>query len=166
MSNALIVERSGRVATLINDDAPRNRMSLSFMDELEVANDRAGTKSDRDPVARGELRLDDHLYRGTVGGRPAMTFPFEVTAEVLERGRERYDIFCSTCHDRTGSGDGLVVQRCTRRADALGRVPQRRGSGRLHEHLRARRRRNRRRRRLPDEWRRRRPARRSCSACS
>jgi mono/diheme cytochrome c family protein len=66
-------------------------------------------------VARGELRLDDHLYRGTVGGRPAMTFPFEVTAEVLERGRERYDIFCSTCHDRTGSGEGLVVQRGLKR---------------------------------------------------
>lgn len=37
MSQALIIERRGRVATLINDDAPYNRMSLEFMDELEAA---------------------------------------------------------------------------------------------------------------------------------
>ena len=36
MSDALIVEREGRVVTLINDDAPRNRMSLDFVDELEA----------------------------------------------------------------------------------------------------------------------------------
>ncbi|HEV8061581.1 MAG TPA: cytochrome c [Gemmataceae bacterium] len=39
------------------------------------------------------------------------TFPFEVTREVLDRGRQRFDIFCSVCHDRTGSGNGTVVQR-------------------------------------------------------
>jgi mono/diheme cytochrome c family protein len=39
------------------------------------------------------------------------TFPFEVTRDVLERGRQRYDIFCAVCHDRTGSGNGTVVQR-------------------------------------------------------
>lgn len=62
-------------------------------------------------VARGELRLDDHLYQGTIDGAPATTFPFEVTAEVLERGQERFNIFCATCHDKTGSGQSLVVQR-------------------------------------------------------
>ncbi len=36
MGDALIVQRDGRVVTLINDDAPRNRMSLDFMDELEA----------------------------------------------------------------------------------------------------------------------------------
>jgi mono/diheme cytochrome c family protein len=39
------------------------------------------------------------------------TFPFEVSREVLERGRQRFDIFCAVCHDRTGSGNGTVVQR-------------------------------------------------------
>lgn len=38
-------------------------------------------------------------------------FPFEVTRDVLERGRERFNIFCSVCHDRTGSGNGIVVRR-------------------------------------------------------
>jgi mono/diheme cytochrome c family protein len=38
-------------------------------------------------------------------------FPFDVTREVLERGRQRYNIFCSVCHDFAGSGNGIVVQR-------------------------------------------------------
>ena len=39
------------------------------------------------------------------------TFPFPVTVEVMNRGEERYNIFCSMCHDRTGSGSGMVVRR-------------------------------------------------------
>lgn len=37
--------------------------------------------------------------------------PFEVTKQVLERGRERYDIYCSVCHNATGDGDGMIVRR-------------------------------------------------------
>jgi mono/diheme cytochrome c family protein len=39
------------------------------------------------------------------------TFPFPVTAEVVERGRERYEIFCAMCHGYTGEGDGMIVRR-------------------------------------------------------
>ena len=39
------------------------------------------------------------------------TFPFEMTRDVLERGRQRYNIFCAVCHDETGTGNGIVVQR-------------------------------------------------------
>ena len=66
-------------------------------------------------VARGHLEEDDHLYRGQVDGKPAETFPFEVTAQILARGRERYDIFCAPCHGRVGDGDGAVVERGMRR---------------------------------------------------
>ena len=62
-------------------------------------------------VARGELRLDAHLYLGQVNGEPATTFPMQVDAALLERGRERFAIFCTACHDRTGYGQGIVVQR-------------------------------------------------------
>lgn len=62
-------------------------------------------------VARGQLRADDHLHRGLVEGAPAATFPMEITAEIMARGRERYDIYCSPCHDRSGSGQGMIVQR-------------------------------------------------------
>ena len=64
-----------------------------------------------DTVARGDLRLDDHLYEGKVNGKDAETFPFPITADVLARGRERYDIFCSVCHGRTGDGQGMIVKR-------------------------------------------------------
>lgn len=38
-------------------------------------------------------------------------FPFPVTPEVMERGQERYQIFCAMCHGYTGDGDGMVVRR-------------------------------------------------------
>ena len=62
-------------------------------------------------VARGQLHLDEHLYQGKVQGELASTLPVELSAALLERGRERYDIFCAPCHDRTGSGKGMIVQR-------------------------------------------------------
>lgn len=62
-------------------------------------------------VARGHLNEDAHLYAGKIGDQPADTFPFEVTREVLVRGQERFNIFCAPCHDRAGTGNGMVVQR-------------------------------------------------------
>ena len=38
-------------------------------------------------------------------------FPFPVDEQVMARGRERFDIYCSPCHGRTGDGDGMVVRR-------------------------------------------------------
>jgi hypothetical protein len=62
-------------------------------------------------VARGALQNDEHFYTGKSGGTVAATFPFAVTQEILARGQERYDIFCSPCHDRVGNGQGVIVQR-------------------------------------------------------
>ncbi len=62
-------------------------------------------------VARGMLRIDEHRYRGRVNGQLADTFPFPVEQALLERGRERYQIYCTPCHDQTGSGQGMVVRK-------------------------------------------------------
>jgi len=62
-------------------------------------------------VAHGYLRTDELLFTGKVNGKLSDAFPSPVTREVLERGRERYNIYCSPCHDYTGSGQGMVVQR-------------------------------------------------------
>lgn len=62
-------------------------------------------------VAQGHLRLDDHLYRGIVNREFVGTYPFPITRQVLDRGRERFNIFCSPCHDRTGYGHGTIVGR-------------------------------------------------------
>ena len=62
-------------------------------------------------MARGQLRIDEHLYRGKVNGVLVDAFPFPITRQDLERGRERYNVYCSPCHDYTGSGHGMIVQR-------------------------------------------------------
>lgn len=62
-------------------------------------------------IARGTLREDEHLYDGMTKGEPATAFPFPITVDVLQRGRERYEIFCSPCHSRTGNGEGMIVRR-------------------------------------------------------
>jgi len=64
-------------------------------------------------VARGELRADDHLYRGISGGEWATTFPatIDVTMQLMERGRQRFNIYCQPCHGAAGYGDGIVNKR-------------------------------------------------------
>ena len=57
------------------------------------------------------LREDEHLYTGKVNGQVVATFPFPITKTDLDRGQERFNIYCSPCHGRTGEGDGMVVQR-------------------------------------------------------
>ena len=64
-----------------------------------------------DTVARNNLRTDEFLYTGQVDGAPVEAFPFPVDKAVLERGRERFDIFCAPCHGRLGDGNGMVAQR-------------------------------------------------------
>lgn len=67
-------------------------------------------------VARGELHEDDYLYTGKVGTKDGDRFPFPITQAIMERGRERYDIYCSPCHSRVGDGNGMIVKRGYRQA--------------------------------------------------
>ncbi len=62
-------------------------------------------------VARGQLREDPHFFTGKDGDKFITLLPVPVTLDLLKRGRERYDICCSVCHDRTGSGRGIIVER-------------------------------------------------------
>ena len=62
-------------------------------------------------VARGQLRLDELLYTGKENGVESNRFPFPITRADLERGRERFNIYCTPCHDYTGNGNGMIVQR-------------------------------------------------------
>ena len=96
-------------------------------------------------VARGFLKTDTEFFTGKKAGRtaaaqplvaepagttgtgPALTgpaaypddvevFPVAVTKEMVTRGKERYEIYCSACHGLTGNGDGMIVRRGFRRA--------------------------------------------------
>src|SRR6202790_5287603 len=66
-------------------------------------------------VARGQLHEDALLYTGKGNGTDATMFPFRIDNREMARGEDRFDIFCSPCHGRTGSGDGMVVRRGYRR---------------------------------------------------
>jgi len=72
-------------------------------------------RSERQPVpgtvARGHLRTDELFYTGRENGVVANRFPFPITRTDLERGRERFNVYCTPCHDYTGSGRGMIVQR-------------------------------------------------------
>lgn len=103
-------------------------------------------------VPRGFLRADKAFFTGkknapsatsgvsnptpSTGGQQQQAsypddveeFPLRVTQELVARGRERYEIFCSACHGLTGNGDGMIVRRGYRRAasfhtDALRQAP-------------------------------------------
>jgi mono/diheme cytochrome c family protein len=64
-------------------------------------------------VARDGLEADEHFHRGVDGDAWAETFPAAIYVDMafLQRGRERYDIYCTPCHGAAGYGDGMVNQR-------------------------------------------------------
>jgi mono/diheme cytochrome c family protein len=70
-------------------------------------------------VPRGQLREDTLLHEGKTGGAAAEVFPFAITRADLDRGQERFNIYCAPCHGRTGEGNGMVVQRGYRQAASM-----------------------------------------------
>jgi len=62
-------------------------------------------------VPQGSAHEDEHFSTGRIDGELATTFPRPVNQDMLFRGRERFSIHCSPCHDHTGSGQGMIVQR-------------------------------------------------------
>jgi mono/diheme cytochrome c family protein len=66
-------------------------------------------------VARGQLNGDELLHTGKTNGVDTEVFPFPVDRALMTRGQERFNIYCSPCHGRTGLGDGIVVRRGYRR---------------------------------------------------
>jgi len=79
-------------------------------------------------VARGQLRADKVFYTGKVGDQFVDHLPFPVTRAVLERGQERFNIYCTPCHGRLGNGLGMIVRRGLKRPpsyhiDRLRQIP-------------------------------------------
>jgi mono/diheme cytochrome c family protein len=97
-------------------DAPRYdplEASVTFADGASARMLVEGT------VPRGMLNDDELLHKGTASGQPATMFPFAITRADLDRGEERYNIYCAPCHSRTGDGNGMVVQRGFRQPPSL-----------------------------------------------
>ena len=89
-------------------DAPRYEpyeRSDFFGDGRSMRPQVAGT------VARGQLREDTAFFAGKSGTAFVATIPVPVTAELVQRGRQRFEIYCAPCHGAAGRGDGIVVRR-------------------------------------------------------
>lgn len=86
---------------------------------MEPATAFADGRSARGPaegtVARGTLPPVAGWADGMVGTATLTELPVPLTRELLVRGQERYDVFCAPCHDRVGTGEGMVVRRGLRR---------------------------------------------------
>ena len=65
----------------------------------------------RTPWRADQLHEDSYFYTGLVDGKEGDGLPFPVTMQVLERGQERYNVYCTPCHSRVGNGEGMIVQR-------------------------------------------------------
>jgi mono/diheme cytochrome c family protein len=66
-------------------------------------------------IARGQLQEDEAFYTGKSGGSFAVQIPISIDKAVLQRGQERFNIYCSPCHGRTAEGEGMIVRRGFRR---------------------------------------------------
>lgn len=66
-------------------------------------------------VARGELGGNPYFETGMIGGQAGTGFPMPVTAAVMNRGEDRYNIYCAQCHGRLGDGNGMIPARGYRR---------------------------------------------------
>lgn len=62
-------------------------------------------------MARGQLYETDYFYTGLMNGKEADMMPFPVTMQVLARGQERFNVYCTPCHSRVGNGAGMIVER-------------------------------------------------------
>ncbi|MBM3380855.1 MAG: cytochrome c [Betaproteobacteria bacterium] len=62
-------------------------------------------------VAQGQLKEDSALHLGKSGEAFVTKIPVGISLPLVERGQERYNIYCAVCHGKTGQGNGIVIQR-------------------------------------------------------
>lgn len=75
------------------------------------ADGRAARPTPAFTIARDELEDNDDFHTGGSGTMFLASIPVKVDAQLLQRGRERFDIYCSPCHGRLGNGDGMIARR-------------------------------------------------------
>jgi mono/diheme cytochrome c family protein len=128
MNNALVLTFAASLIPLawvarsrmVPSDRPRHHLFQDMDNQsrydaqqpnLQFADRRAMRPPVEGTVARGQLREDDHLYRGITGESFAESNALPVTHDLFERGRDRYGVFCTPCHGISGYGGGMVARR-------------------------------------------------------
>ncbi len=116
----LILRRAGLVGVILLGLVVLSGCTMTMRDQPRVdpyqpaeffGNEKSALPPVEDTVPYGMANTDDALYTGQVDGQYVEEFPFLITKEGLEYGRQRYDIYCAPCHGYAGEGDGMVVQR-------------------------------------------------------
>ncbi len=103
------------LATILAGGCRQDMHDQPVLEPYEASDFFSDGRADRAPidgtVARGQLSEDRAYFTGLDGDAFVTALPVPVTRTLLERGRERYEIFCSPCHDRLGAGQGMIVRR-------------------------------------------------------
>lgn len=106
VATCLLVAAAGCRQDMHNQPKYRPLRASGFFDDASSARPLPeGT------IARGTLQTDAPFFTGKNGALFVNELPFPVTPAVIDRGQERYNIYCTPCHDGTGSGNGMVVRR-------------------------------------------------------
>lgn len=95
LESSQVFADGGSARPLVPGTVPNNRTTRLVPDEVSI----------------GEMMASEHFTTGRIDGVLVDEFPFPITQEVLDRGHNRYDIYCAPCHGRTGYGDGMVARR-------------------------------------------------------
>jgi hypothetical protein len=89
-------------------DQPRYE---AFEENVNYSDSLGARPSPEGTVARGYLRDDEAMYTGMVSKVLLTNPPFPITKEILDRGQDRFNVFCSPCHGMSGLADGMIVRR-------------------------------------------------------
>jgi len=81
------------------------------------ADDRVSRPVVPNTIPAGGLEADSRYHRGQVDGQWTTELPIPVDGEHMQRGRERFNVFCATCHGLAGEGDGIVHLRAVKRIE-------------------------------------------------
>lgn len=126
IAGLLLVAVSGCEGGTFSQPPIHPQQNMDFQKRFEAQEENPFFKDGRamrhpveNTVAVGNLRTDDHLFTGMIDGEHVETLPkndeqgkpIVLSEEWLERGQERFNIFCTPCHGFTGEGNGLAVQR-------------------------------------------------------
>lgn len=85
---------------------------LAPLDESAFYNDGQSSRPlVKGTVARGHLHTDEAFFTGRENGKYVEAFPIAVTKETIQRGQERFNIYCTPCHGRLGDGNGMISKR-------------------------------------------------------
>jgi mono/diheme cytochrome c family protein len=115
-TTALVLAAGSLLVAGCRQDMQNQPKIIPQRESVVFADHRSARPQVENTVARGGLKEDSYFYTGTVVGANGYReekdlLPFAATLTVLQKGQERFNIYCTPCHSRVGNGLGEIVQR-------------------------------------------------------